>query len=437
VQNEPKKIIVVLLDGLGDRAYPALDHRTPLQSADTPNLDCLAHRGSNGLYHPSYPGQCLPSEIAHYLLFGCDPADFPGRALLEAVGDGVSFHDDDVLCLAHLSQIEWQKDGMAVLTGGRDDIVGSREDFGKVYGLIQRFEIEAVRIRLVQTRRNDAVLLISGPVSERISDSDPIRKGWPVARIEPLPTGELQDAERTASALNAYLEHCHRILSDPQKNPYRDQIPANFLVTQRCGRRRPQHAFQTLWGLKGALIASSSVYAGLAREIGLDFIPATDTRSPGDDLRERIAQALSDNGHDYWHVHTKLPDVAAHQGNAEDKRDVISVLDRGLDHLVDEMAHRDDVLLAVTADHCTPCDSSLIHSGEPVPLLICGSQVRRDNVVTFDEIEAARGCLGMLRGAELMAMLLNYADRSNLYSHRLGRVERRYRSLAYPPFRPT
>ena len=47
------KIILILLDGLGDRSYEILNHRTPLQAAATPNLDRLAHRGSNGLYHIS------------------------------------------------------------------------------------------------------------------------------------------------------------------------------------------------------------------------------------------------------------------------------------------------------------------------------------------------------------------------------------------------
>ena len=60
------KIILVLLDGLGDRSYRALGHRTPLQTAKTPNLDRLAQLGCSGLYHASVPGQCLPFSIRRY-----------------------------------------------------------------------------------------------------------------------------------------------------------------------------------------------------------------------------------------------------------------------------------------------------------------------------------------------------------------------------------
>ena len=100
------KIILVLLDGLGDRTYSVLQDLTPLQAAITPNLDRLARIGSNGLFHAGLLGQCLPSETAHYLLFGYDLEDFPGGGLLEAVGDNIPFEGQDVLCLSHLSGVK-------------------------------------------------------------------------------------------------------------------------------------------------------------------------------------------------------------------------------------------------------------------------------------------------------------------------------------------
>ena len=35
-------LLYVCLDGLGDDPIPELDHRTPLEAAETPNLDALA-----------------------------------------------------------------------------------------------------------------------------------------------------------------------------------------------------------------------------------------------------------------------------------------------------------------------------------------------------------------------------------------------------------
>ena len=61
-----KKCILILLDGLGDRAYEELNYLTPLQAAKTPTLDRLAAGGANGLYHAAMLGQALPSENAHF-----------------------------------------------------------------------------------------------------------------------------------------------------------------------------------------------------------------------------------------------------------------------------------------------------------------------------------------------------------------------------------
>ncbi|MFP4236946.1 MAG: hypothetical protein ACLFRQ_05385 [Desulfonatronovibrio sp.] len=47
-------------------------------------------------------------------------------------------------------------------------------------------------------------------------------------------------------------------------------------------------------------------------------------------------------------------------------------------------------------------------------MTICDSSVRIDKGDKFDEVSAARGCLGFVRGRELMYMVLNYLDRGKL-----------------------
>ena len=424
------KIILVLLDGLGNRAYKELGYKTPLQAANTPNLDYLSKIGSNGLYHSSIPGECLPSEIAHYLMFGYDRDDFPGRGLLEAVGENVQFNENDVLCLTHLTGIEWKK-GIPVLLRGRDETKGEKEELGRLFKSVSEYESRGISFKLVQTRRNDAILIMKGKASPYISDSDPITMGNPIAGVLPVDNNpEPELAVNTAIALNEYLAYCHEILSKKSNK-------ANFLVTQRCGKRHAQKVFEELWGLKGLLIASGSIYTGLANEVGMDYLKVKYSGDCYRDLVERIAIALDDNEHNFIHVHTKAPDEAAHKGTPLHSKEIISELDKGFSDLIKELKKRDDILLAVTADHSTPSDSCLIHSGEPVPVIITGRNVRRDNVQQFDEINASNGCLGFLRGKELMMMLLNYADRSVMTSHQLGSEKKFYYPVEYPVFEIT
>ncbi len=41
------KILLIILDGLGDRPAPELEGKTPLEAAYTPNMDALAKVGIN------------------------------------------------------------------------------------------------------------------------------------------------------------------------------------------------------------------------------------------------------------------------------------------------------------------------------------------------------------------------------------------------------
>ena len=47
-----KKILLVILDGLGDRPIQRLENKTPLEAANKPNLDFMAKNGVNGLIKP-------------------------------------------------------------------------------------------------------------------------------------------------------------------------------------------------------------------------------------------------------------------------------------------------------------------------------------------------------------------------------------------------
>ena len=431
------KIILVLLDGLGDRAYGVLGDRTPLQAASKPHLDRLASLGSNGLFHTALSGQCLPSETAHYLIFGYDLKEFPGRGPLEAIGYGIPFDKTDVVSLAHFACIAWEGK-TPVLTHSRRDIRGEAAELSRLYESLTPCEIEGIRFELRQTRFNDAILILSGEVSPFVCDSDPMVIGRPMAMIEPLSDNpEPEQAVRTARALNTYLGRCHRTLALHEVNRLREkrnQAPANFLATQRCGRLVKQESFKDRWDLSPMFIASGAVYEGLAKDLGMTFVPMKEGKDPGKDLRDRVSIALAESDHDFFHVHTKVPDEAGHTGDPETKRRAVESLDAGLDVLVKAVEQRKDLLVAVTADHSTASVTSLIHSGEPVPLAIAGPGVRRDGVTAFDEVSCASGCLGFLRGKELMLMLLNYADRSALLGHRLDPFDRPYVPRKYKPF---
>jgi len=423
------KFILVLLDGLGDRSYASLGFKTPLQAARTPNLDKLAVLGANGLYHASFLGQNLPSESAHFLMFGYSLTGFPGRGLLEAVGEGIRFHDQDVILLAHLCNVN-RKSGGLILKKGKDEVEGNKKEIGRLFKTLGPYEIDNIGFEILQKKRNDALLILKGEVSPYISDSDPITLGLPMAKVVPLENNpEPRNAAITAKTINRYLSHCHQLLCHLQHHS-----DANFLATRCASRRRAHTSFQHKWGLKGKIITSVSVLGGLAKELGMDFVKVKDSSDRSSDLKKRIRLALDETHCDFIHVHTKVPDEAAHDDDPNLKRRQIERLDNGLGELLKTINKRDDILVAVTADHSTLSQSTMVHSGEPLPVMFIGRTVRRDAVRHFDKSSAATGGLGILKGSEILHVANKYLNRRVFSGHRLGPKEVPFFPPPYEPF---
>ena len=166
------------------------------------------------------------------------------------------------------------------------------------------------------------------------------------------------------------------------------------------------------------LIASGAVYHGLGRVVGMDTRKVRDTDNPARDVRERLEIAHKAKGYDFIHVHTKATDEAGHSRNPLVKKRVVEEIDAALDYALKEIVPDEDVLFIVTADHSTASSGTMIHTGETVPLVMTGKYIRRDDVEKFDEVSCAGGGLSLVRGKELMYLVLNFLDRGKLWGLR-------------------
>ncbi len=406
---------MVLLDGLGDQGQPVLDGHTPLEAAHTPHLDLLAGMGMNGLLHPQLQGMAMPSELAHFLILGYERADFPGRGYLEALGLDIPVKEGEVALLARL---------LSVIPRG-DHIILEEENppvdpqtCRVLQNEIQRYSRLGVEIEFRPTGGVQGILLLKGEVSSGVTDSNPLYPGRPLLQVLPL-EGHQEDprAVKTARVLNDYLVWCHRKLDTHPLNQERRKgglPPINALGTQRAGEKRELTPFREKWGLRGMSLASSPIYWGLARALGMEAVPVEDSGDPEKDLKDRLILAYGARDFDFIHVHTKAPDEAAHTKDPWHKKEVIQALDRAMGVTLETMVGDPDVLLVVTSDHSTPSSGAMIHSGETVPLTMVGERVRRDRVERFNEVDCSQGALGLVRGRELMYLILSFMDRAQL-----------------------
>jgi 2,3-bisphosphoglycerate-independent phosphoglycerate mutase len=409
------RCILLILDGLGDKGILELNGLTPLQAARTPNLDAIASSGVNGLYHASIQGIALPSEMAHFSIFGYDEKEFPGRGYIEANGEGIPLGPDDVAILARIFHVE-KENNIFVLR--KEKISITPEEFEPLYKEVDSFEGPGISLRFHPTGGIGGIITLSGKVSPSITDSNPITEGRPIIKIKPLAKEDPDGyARNTADFLNSYALWAHERLSAHPVN--RDRIKRglpdlNMTGLQRPGRKVDLLPFKDKWGLKPLCIASGSIYSGLCSMLGMNVIKAEETQSPGDDLLERLKMAKTSTDRNFIYVHTKAPDEAAHKRDPQGKIKVIEELDQALELAVREILPDEDILFVITSDHSTASVGTMIHSGESVPLVMHGKYTRRDNVEKFSEIEASAGALGNMRGPEIMYMVLNLMDMGKL-----------------------
>jgi 2,3-bisphosphoglycerate-independent phosphoglycerate mutase len=415
------KCIMILLDGVGDRSHPELNHLTPLQAARTPALDRLARLGANGLYHAAQVGQALPSENAHFVMFGYDMDVFPGRGALEALGAGIQLAPETVALLTHLVCVSPSPKAALILEESKPLV--SAQEVALLFQAVADYDKDGIQVHLHPTHGIHGILTLSGDVAPFVTDSDPIAAGSALTAVTPWQafSGDAP-SQKTARVISAYLKWAHHALTRHPANQARQKAgrPAlNALVTQRAGRLQKANGFTQQYGLRGLIIASGIMYKGLGTYLGMDVRVVKDSADPADsgkDLSMRIRMALASlSDYDFIHVHTKMPDEAGHTKDPLCKKEVLETLDRGIGTVLPElMDQSDDLLVVVAADHSTPSAGPLIHSGEAVPLIFCGPGVRRDRVRHFDEVCAAGGALSLLRGKELIYLILNHLDRAKL-----------------------
>lgn len=378
-------IVVVLLDGLADRAHESLHGKTGVEAAHTPNLDALCARGSSGLMYAVGPGRAPSSEVAHWSMLGYRPDEFPGRAVFEALGRGQDVDADHVFAYAALRPAE-QRDGVWWLTG-RPDPERDADEAERLVALCDDLEVEGLTFSLTHVWRGEAVLRVIGGADDRVTDTDAFfRDRHPVLRPQPI----VPEAERTARAADEWTREAMRRL---------DGERFNVITLKWWGRPHDVPTFEQRHGLRGTFAAESAFLRGLGRCVGLD--PVVNPYIDVGLVNERL-----DAGDSFVYVHDKRIDEAGHTKDPDKKREAVELLDGLLADLPTDRA-----IVCVTGDHATPASPEVIHSGDPVPFVVAGPGVRADRVREFGEATCADGILGHLRGPDMLPVLLNAADR--------------------------
>jgi 2,3-bisphosphoglycerate-independent phosphoglycerate mutase len=388
------RIVLLVMDGVGDLPDAARGGHTPLAAARTPHLDALTPRAALGRLLPVAPGITPGSGPGHLALFGYDPISTPvGRGVLEALGAGMELRDGDIAARANFCTVE----GDGIVSDRRAGRIAS-EECARLVGRLAR---EAARVEDVDVvlkagkgHRFVAVLRGSG-LSGDASDADPHHEGAPIPAARALAADAA--AGKTARIVNAFVKRAGEVLSAER--------PANGVLMRGLSARPQLPGYRERFKLRAAAIAAYPMYRGVAQLAGMEVFAV------GERASEAFAAAAARwSDYDFFFIHIKGTDMAGEDGDFAAKVAVIEEVDRALPDL---LALGPDVL-CVTGDHSTPV-AVRGHSWHPVPVLVHGRWCGADAAPRFHEMSCRAGSLGVLPSRDLMALLLANAGRLDKY----------------------
>ena len=396
-----KKIVLIIIDGLGDMPQAELKEKTPLEAANTPNLDLMAKDGVCGQIEPFYwPEQGYPhSDTAHLALFGYDPNKYYlGRGPYEVSGIEMTLKKGDVALRANFATVD---ENLNII----DRRAGRIENTQKLINALLGQKIEKVDFIIKKSYGHRAGLILRGKgISDKITDNDPHKAGEKVTSIEPK--NDSLEAKFTAKIFNQFLKKSHEILQNHplnQKRAVQGKPLANYLLVRGAGQIKKTPSFEEKYQLKAACIAGGALYKGIAKILGMNIINVPGANGmPSTNLKGKIESALNSlNNYDFIFIHIKATDSLAEDGDCLGKKDFIEKIDQSIAPLLSIK----NTIITITADHCT-CSNLKSHCIGPVPLLVFGGN-DKDSVNNFSEKSCEQGSLGKIEALRLMDFLLD------------------------------
>ena len=385
VENTPSRILLVVADGLGGLPMEP-GGPTELEAARTPNLNALARSSSLGLLEPVGPGITPGSGPAHLALFGYDPVKYNiGRGVLEGLGIDFRLTGRDVAARFNFATV----DGEGKLTDRRAGRLSTEENRRLVQKLRDGIAPPpgcGIFIETVKEHRGLLVLRGDG-LCGAVHDTDPQELGVPAIPARAL----VPEAEKTAALVNEIIAQAMKVLAGENKG--------NAILLRGFAKHEPLPTMADRYGVEAFAVAQYPMYRGLARLVGMTVAPHT--ASTAEDL-DALARNFS--AHTFFYLHFKKTDSCGEDGDFAAKVKAIEELDG----MIPARAALKPDVLAVTADHSTPCRLAM-HSWHPVPLLLHSPYCRTSGAQRFTENACGAGALGLRPSVSLMPVLLAHA----------------------------
>ena len=393
------KYVIIIPDGCADE--PQSDGKTPLAAAKTPTMDAIAAAGVVGVANHTPENLPAGSSVANMSLLGYDPqVNYTGRAPIEAAAQGIELAEEDWCIRCNLVTV--QDKIMNSFTAGH---ISSDEAKSLLETAQEKIEDDRLEFIPGVSYRN---LLMYRPGKKADAPFSNDTRATPPHDLSDK-TVENDFPRGPGSAfLVDLMQKSAEWFSDHPVNSQRTadgKLPATNVWLWGLGRKPSLASFESIHGVKGAMITAVDLLRGLASLVGWDRIEvpgATGYTDTDYAAKGRYAIEAIDK-YDLVCVHVEAPDEASHEGDLGKKIKALEEIDT---HIVAPDWEKlksmgDDYRILVTPDHPTYI-STKTHTHGNVPFTICGKDIASDDSSTYDEEAAAKSGLEKLPGDTLM-----------------------------------
>jgi len=394
------KYVVIVPDGAADYPIEELGEKTPLEVADTPNIDSLAKKGMLGRVKNVPKGFTPASDIANLSLLGYEPQKYySGRGPLEAANIGVKLREND---LAFRFNLITNADGKLFdYSAGH---IRNKEAKILVDYLNQEIGSDDLEFFTGNSYRNLALFRKS-----RHLNLDKV-KCFPPHDIIGKKISKYLPHGKNSNILREIMEASAAILPEHEVNKVRIDLgenPADMIWLWSGGPKTKMPSFKQLFGLNGAVISAVDLIKGIGKTIGLKVLEIEGANGYYDTNYAGKAQGALDalEKFEFVFIHVEATDEAGHNQDLRMKITCLERIDKLIVGKIMQGLEGQDYKILITPDHPTPL-SCRTHTSEPVPFLISGSGFKPGEFSSYSEKSAQESSLYFDKGTDLMRYFL-------------------------------
>ena len=329
--------LIILIDGLGDDPIPAWNGQTPFTRAFHPQMDRLIREGS--LSQVSICEEdVVPGSLTCILrLLGVPKDVFPeNRAYLELLAQNRDVSEYEMVLRCNV--ISQDSGGRLVSFNGMGltsrEIGNMARQFCSLTPDIEFIHLSGYRNLLVLDRNENVLRIQTAPPHESM--------GLPVEEL-------LAELKSSSLAMKVFMQETDKILQQYNRNELTYKL---YPWGASCRAEMP--SFETLNGMKGALVCQTEIVRGIGKALKME-VPELSycTADTDTNIREKLAVTRKMlEQFPFVMTHFNGTDEAAHRHDYEGKAEFISRIDKEfLEPLLDTA--EEPLRIVICGDHVT------------------------------------------------------------------------------------